>query len=314
MRDGLPEKIEHHLSLAGDDCIAFFASLKSNFDESELASVYTYLIDVGLKGKGCKFLSQLIKETDKLRDMKNLDSLIDFILDPSVAEHLEQGEQVNIRVLCIKAISNYKNPKAVEPLLYCLNNKYEHYRCRFAAAEALGKIGDRVAVDSLINVVSDENEKSVYVRESAAIALGMLGDMRAVDPFLGILEAKKSFLDKFTFLKERIMEALGKIHFGEDKRVLDVFVKALEDPSAQIRLNALESIMNAAPSNAVELILPMLHDEDEAVARATVIALYNLEGRAELDKILDNENVPYYCKEEAKSIIEEYEEEDGDEE
>ena len=157
--------------------------------------------------------------------------------------------------------------------------------------------------------VSDEEEKSIYVRESAAVALGMIGDMRAVDPFLSILEAKKNFLDKFTFLKERVIEALGKIDFSSNHRVISVFKNALLDESPQVRLNAVESLMNSNCDEAYDLIKDMLYDSDEEVARSSVIALYNLRGEEALNEILELENIPYYCKEEARSIQEEEEEE-----
>ena len=77
----------------------------------------------------------------------------------------------------------------------------------------------RYAVISLIDVVEDEGEKSVYLKETAASALGMLGDMRAIDPLINILESKQGFLDKFSFLKEKIVEALGKLNL-DNKKVL----------------------------------------------------------------------------------------------
>ena len=263
------------------------------------------------KATDTDFLKLLIREIDTLRHPDNLDDLLDFLL--AKESHAISYEDLNnftdVRALCLKAISNYKETRSITPILYCLNNKKEHYKFRLAAAEALGKIGDKNAVESLIDVVSDEEEKSIYVRESAAVALGMIGDMRAVDPFLSILEAKKNFLDKFTFLKERVIEALGKIDFSSNHRVISVFKNALLDESPQVRLNAVESLMNSNCDEAYDLIKDMLYDSDEEVARSSVIALYNLRGEEALNEILELENIPYYCKEEARSIQEEEEEE-----
>ena len=72
-----------------------------------------------------------------------------------------------------------------------MSNKNENYRVRLACADALGRIGDRFVVAPLISVVEDEDEKSIYLRESAATALGLLGDSRAIDPLVSILETKK---------------------------------------------------------------------------------------------------------------------------
>ncbi|MDO5438166.1 MAG: HEAT repeat domain-containing protein, partial [bacterium] len=149
-------------------------------------------------------------------------------------------------------------------------------------------------------------------RESAAVALGMIGDMRAIDPFLTILEAKKNFLDKFTFLKERVIEALGKINFTSTERVIVAFKNALEDDSAQVRINAIECLMNSGDDNAYDIIKEKLHDADDEVIKNAVIALYNLKGKEALFEILKDENLPNAAKDEADEIYREYEEENDD--
>ena len=129
----------------------------------------------------------------------------------------DKDEYTNVRVLCAKIISNFKDHRSVFPLLACLNNKNDHYKVRLSCADALGRLGDRYAVVSLIDVVSDEEEKSVYIRESAAAALGMLGDVRAAESLVSILETKSGIMDKFSYLKERVIEALGKLNFNSDR-------------------------------------------------------------------------------------------------
>ncbi len=297
------------LEACGGDFSTFFANLKEEFYKDDLAEIYSILLK---NIKDVNFLDALIREINLLGHKKNLDDLIDFLLefDKNSFSEEEYGAYITLRVLCLKAISNYKDVKSIPSVLYCLNNKNEHYKTRLAAAEALGKIGDKNAVESLINVVSDEEEKSVYVRESAAVALGLIGDMRAIDPFLSILEAKKNFLNKFTFLKERVIEALGKFSMPYNKRVFNALKDALSDDSPQVRLNAIESLMNLELDGennfgGAELIKNMLHDDDEEVARNAVTALYNLLGEGILKEILKDENMPYYCREEAGNILEE---------
>lgn len=308
--------VEESLIIHGDDFSSFFSELKSRYFKDDLADIYSLLFK---KVRNLAFLDILIREINALKHKKNLDDLLDFLLefDTNTIKEEDFGTYVNLRVICLKTISNYKDIKSITPILYCLNNKNEHYKARLAAAEALGKIGDKNAVESLINVVSDEEEKSVYVRESAAVALGMIGDMRAIDPFLSILEAKKNFLDKFTFLKERVIEALGKFTMTSNKRVVAALKEALLDDSPQVRLNAIESLMNLELEDgsfgAVELIKNMLHDGDEEVARNSVTALYNLSGEEVLKEILEDDNMAYYCKDEAQKILESEALEEADE-
>ena len=67
-----------------------------------------------------------------------------------------------------------------------------------------------------------QNDENIYVKESAVSALGMIGDEKAVDSLVSILESTKGFISKFTFLKERALEALNKMNFRGDK-VLDEY-------------------------------------------------------------------------------------------
>ncbi len=301
--------IEDEIKKSHGDFEPLFCELKAQYDKDELSEIYSKLLG---ENKSPNFLRILIREIDRLKHPKNLDDLIDFILDCDLKDFNDTGEYINLKVLCIKAISNYKDIKAVTPLLYCLNNKNENYKFRLAAAEALGKIGDKNAVESLIDVVSDENEKSVYVRESAALALGMIGDSRALDAFVGILEAKKTFLDKFTFLKERVIEALNKIDFSSNKRAVAALKEALNDESPQVRINAVESLMNSNVDEAFDLIWKMLYDTDDEVRRNAVIALYNLEGKDALIRIISDETLDVSCKEEAQDVLLEVDEDTED--
>jgi len=288
----------------------FFEKLKAEIEEDDLAELFNYF----LNNVRDSFITKVvIVEINKLNNKKNLQSLLDFILtkkDSDYDEGLNVCDLTSLKILCVKTISNYKDRSAVVPILYCLNNKSENYKFRLAAAEALGKIGDNSAVDSLIKIVKDEDEKSVYVRESAAHALGILGDMRAVEPFLDILEGKKSFLDKFTFLKEKVLEALGHLNVDGNKRAKDAFLNALQDSCAQVRLNALESISNANVVDLFDDVKELLNDEDDDVAKAAVVVLYNLSDRRILDEILDNRKLKQCCRDQAQEIIEEYEEDE----
>ena len=298
-----PDKI---LQQAEIDPDGFFDKIENQCDKEELSGILSRFLN---NSNDLKLLNKVIGEIASLKFENNLDDLIDFLITEKFNKDTDANEVINLKILCIKAISAYKNKKCIPVLLYCLNDKRANYKMRFQAAETLGKIGDKNAVESLINVVSDENEKSVYVRESAAVALGMIGDMRAIDPFLTILEAKKNFLDKFTFLKERVIEAIGKINFQSTERVISAFKNALDDYSPQVRINAIECLMNSDDKSAYDAIKNKLNDANEEVIRNAVIAMYNLKGKEALFEILKDENISPAAKDEADEIYREYEEE-----
>lgn len=279
-------------------------ALEEIHEQDKLVEIYGYFLEVS---KNPDILMAIIQCSDKIRNKAILNKLLDILL----LKDSDKDKFVNVRAMCAKAIANLKDTSAVTPLLYCLNNKDEHYKVRLACADALGKIGDRYAVAPLIAVVKDDDEKSVYLRESCASALGMLGDLRAVDPLVSILEAQKGIWNKFTFLKERVIEALGKLRLDDNERVFNALKNSLVDESPQIRINAIEAIMESENPQSVETIRACLfEDKDEEVKKNAMIALYNLIGREILDEVANSPVFSDALKMEAISMISEYEDDE----
>lgn len=287
-------------------------NLSDNYTDEELIQIYNYLMGTLYNPQ---VLIQLIRLSDRYRDKSSLEPLVNILLRRINLENTpyDFDDLVNVRVMCAKAIANIKDPSVVGSLLYCLNNKDENYKVRLACADALGKIGDKYATAPLIDLIQDEDEKSVYLKESAVSALGILGDDMAIDPLVAILDAKQGFLDKFSFLKERVIEALGKLGTNNSK-VIKAFKKSLMDVSPMVRINAIEAIMNSEEEDAYEVIKPSLHDDDDEVKKNALIALYNLGGRDILDEVISMPSYGEFLKKEAQELIEEYENEDSEDE
>jgi HEAT repeat protein len=68
------------------------------------------------------------------------------------------------------------------------NLENSQWRVREESAEALGEIGDKLAVEPLINSLNDDDW---HVREAASLSLGILDDDRAVVPLLKMLKDEK---------------------------------------------------------------------------------------------------------------------------
>jgi len=291
--------------LSSESIVLNINNLDNSYQSGNLVIIYNYFLSVSTNPE---VLMNIIRLADRFRDKSTLSPLLDILLMKNVDAPKLKEKFINTRVMCAKAIANYKDTSTVTPLLYCLNNKDENYKVRLACADALGKIGDRYAVAPLIEVVKDETEKSVYLKESAASALGMLGDLRAIDPLVSILEANKGIWNKFSFLKERVIEALGKMKIDNNNRVFNALKESLVDESPQIRINAIEAIMDSGHENAYDVIKRTLEeDKDEEVKKNALIALYNLKGRDILDEVV---SLPIYSdalKMEAVALIEEYE-------
>lgn len=290
-----------------DFVISNIDRLKDEYSQKDLVSIYNYLLS---KAQEPDVIMHLIRCVDMYRDSSSLEPLVDILLFKNGDSlDLNQKEKYNnVRAMCAKAIANQKNTNAVSSLLYCLNNKNENYKVRLACADALGRIGDKYAVAPLIDVMKDEEEKSVYLRESAVSALGLLGDTRALDPIVSIIETKQGIMDKFSFLKERAIEALMKMGFGDNERVFRALKNSLSDESAQVRINAIEALMDSDNPKAFDTIKAVLdNDSDEEVKKNALIALYNMSDRSILDAVVNSPNYSDALKMEAVEMIDEYE-------
>lgn len=283
-----------------------------NFPQKDALQIFNFLL---MQETDPQILLYIIKIIDKYRDKSSVSTLIELLLwKESCQERLkEPDDYLKVRCLIAKVLGNLKDYSAVVPLLYLLNNRDENYKLRLSAAEALGSIGDKYAVISLIDIVSDEGEKSVYLRESAAKALGMLGDIRAIDPFIKILESKKGIIDKFTFLKEKIIESLRKIA-SNDEKTIKALSSALMDESSCVRLGAIEALSEMNDDRIINLIEPMINDKEEDVARNAIDALYNIAGREYIIDLLNRKNMADWCRDEIGMILEQEDETEEDDE
>ncbi len=281
--------------------IDLLKALLLQYSEVQLIAIFNYFLKIEYRSE---VLCWIIKELDKFRDSSSLAPLTELLLmkDHTPNANYDREYYTNVRVLCARAISNLKNHESVHSLLYCLNNKNENYKIRLSCADALGKLGDKYAVASLIDVVDDEEEKSVYIRESAAVALGLIGDMRAVDSLVRVLENQNGIMDKFTYLKEKAIEALCRLSPNND-RAFNALKNSLSDENPQVRINSIEALMEYENDEAFNLIKNMLLDEDEEVQKNAVIALYNLSGDDVLKEIINSEKYSQICKEEAQDIL-----------
>lgn len=260
-------------------------------------------------------INHILKKMNKHRSKEFVSVLVDaLILKDNFKNKIQDTEiQTQIRVNVAKLLANIKDTSAVNSLLYCLNNKQENYKLRLSCAEALGKIGDRYAVLPLSEILNDENENSVYLKESAAFALGMIGDTKAVDSLVGILEAKQGIIDKFTFLKERAIEALSRINFNSD-RVFNALKASLKDDSVQVRVNAVEALSNLDDERVSGLLYGSLSDKSEDVVKNVIIALFNINGEKILYEILNDYSLPEHTQKIIRDVIKEVEEAADEEE
>ena len=130
------------------------------------------------------------------------------------------------------------------------------------AAEALGKIKTEIAIDSLINTLT--NDEVSNVRGSAAAALGNIGNEKAVTPLINILTK-----DKDSYVQERAATALGNI--GNEKAT-DSLINALKtDINLSVRTTAAFALGGILNEKAIEALIDVLISEENNKIQTVIL-------------------------------------------
>lgn len=138
---------------------------------------------------------------------------------------------------------------AVPRLIEALSDKDGYVR--EAAANALGKIGDKSAIEPLIRAMQYRDEQ-VYeddedseARMRAALALGRIGGPKAFDPLIQAISEDDLQLSWYA------IEALGML---KDPRAIPVLIAALEHPDVDRRKSASSALVNFGEAAVLPLI------------------------------------------------------------
>lgn len=144
---------------------------------------------------------------------------------------------------------------AVDPLIVLLMDDKDD-EVRKNAAEVLGKIGDRRAVEPLITTLNDRR-----VRHYAIMALGEIGDEMAVGALISSL--------KYEEVSDDAIYALVKT----GGKVIEPLIIALKDGDKSVRSNAAYALGEIGDKMAVDALVSALKDESDSVRSSAVVAL-----------------------------------------
>ncbi|WP_135807148.1 HEAT repeat domain-containing protein [Halorussus marinus] len=135
---------------------------------------------------------------------------------------------------------------------------------RMAAANALGRLGNRAGTKALIGRLGDPDTR---VRARAARAIGRIGDPRAVSAL------RKALGDETVDVRREAADSLGRIGTEE---ALDALLDLLDDDSETVRRIAANSLGNFGSAKPLDALVSLLSDDVEAVRRAAVFSLIEL--------------------------------------
>ncbi|MBC8258804.1 MAG: HEAT repeat domain-containing protein [SAR324 cluster bacterium] len=178
--------------------------------------------------------------------------------------------------------------KTIESLINVLKTGNDANRC--FSAQALGRIGDISAVDSLLTALHDEDEDVVM---DAAAALGQIGAAAAVRDLIECYQQHP-----VGDVKVAAVEAIGSIAVNADvdqETVIDFMQEVVsghgEDLQWQIdddewddwwdaQFKAVEALGNMGALKAVPVLMSALHDEDSQELNEVVFCALAKMGKA----------------------------------
>jgi len=163
-----------------------------------------------------------------------------------------KDENVSVRRAAVLALGEIRDPRALEPLLVAF--KHEDWNVREAIMEALNKIdlnwkkskSWKAVILSFAETLNDKDKES---RISAAQALGKVGDMQAMESLLAALTDENNDVVRAT-----IMDAISKIDpnwtkSDRAKSVVPTLVAALIDESRDIVRTSIMKALNKIDPN-----------------------------------------------------------------
>jgi HEAT repeat protein len=199
------------------------------------------------------------------KDPGTFDEITNVLLD---------DPKIEVRQAAANALGNTQHPKAVPYLLEALHDSYWWYERESAAGDllkAIEKMGS-AAVDPLIEALQD---KEGAVRKFAVILLGKIKDPRAMEPLA------MAQYDLYHEVGSASAEALA----GFGAPAIPLLTEALSHPEMWIRIHAVRALGQMKESQAVSLLLNMLHDPEREVKKQTIISLGTLEDQRVLQTL-----------------------------
>ena len=144
--------------------------------------------------------------------------------------------KMHVRIGAIEALSEIKSPRSVDPLIQTLMTDEDH-EVRWVAALALGEIGDKRAIPSLLSSLRDKDR---YVRYGSAKALEKMGWSATTDQeqayyLIGLQDWKalhtmgspavgpliETLREKNPSTRAKIVELLGEMRTDDAKKACE---------------------------------------------------------------------------------------------
>jgi phycocyanobilin lyase subunit alpha len=214
--------------------------------------------------------------------------------------NLQQREDLGARYYAAWWLGKFRvrESRAIAALIAALEDEQDRapdggYPLRRNAARALGKLGDKQAVEPLIRCLAFPDH---YVREAAAQALEMLGDKSCIPALMKLLDggvaAATLVLGKPHLVQpyEAVIEALGTLGATEAMPLIQPFI---EHPIDKVKYAAARAMYQLSrESRYGEILIRALQGDDLQLRRSALMDLgaigYIPAGKAIAETLAEN--------------------------
>ncbi|WPD20730.1 MAG: HEAT repeat domain-containing protein [Candidatus Electrothrix scaldis] len=155
-----------------------------------------------------------------------------------------------------EALEKLSTPELVKRL------KDEEESVRQAAAQALGKLGDRSVIPTLVMLLKDKNP---FVQEAAATSLGELGVYSVAPELIKLLTNG--------VVRQSMIKALGKL---DAPSAVSKLIKLLSERDINVQQPAVESLGKLGDRSATPALVMLLADQNMEVRQPAAQALGRL--------------------------------------
>jgi len=252
------------------------------------------LVEIGGPKAKSIIQSQLSKREIRREVYDGLAILNDQIFEELIQD-LQVEDRQHVSIIAARALGLLGDKRAI-PLLINEIDKPPTWDMKDAVIYSLGLLKATESLDLIMEHlnhtkwVERPQDNNLMVRKAAARSLGEIGDKRAVDELIQALDLDirsiRGHPDREAVLpfKKEVLWALGAI---KDFRALPTIIKAINDPKLQKQ--ALDALDEFGPESYEALIALLNHDSKEisSIAADSLSKLGDLRATEQLLKFLD---------------------------
>lgn len=164
------------------------------------------------------------------------------------------------RRYAIQALGKIGGDRAIDTLVYCLNDKY--YYVREYAVNELTRFGDK-AVPRLLDALKSQDDA---LRVEVINCLDAFGNIDVTEPFAQLLK------DPAERIRVAVVRVLAQ---KKEVKMVDQLIEALKDPYDGVRSEAAVAFTHIRVPRAVEPLMAMLDDPSPFARNRAIDALGN---------------------------------------